>query len=55
MSRAALPVSATVLTKNAERHLARCLDALRGIDQVVVLDNGSHDATSPLPDNMPTS
>ena len=45
MDMTALPVSATVLTKNSERHLVRVLDALRGFDEVVVLDNGSKDET----------
>ncbi|RRD89987.1 glycosyltransferase family 2 protein [Conchiformibius steedae] len=45
MTSSVLPISATVLTKNSERHLVRVLDALRGFDEVVVLDNGSQDNT----------
>lgn len=38
-------ISVTVLTKNSERYLERCLDALTEFDEVVILDNGSEDKT----------
>ncbi len=38
-------ISVTILTKNSEKYLAHCLDALTGFDEVIVLDNGSTDST----------
>ena len=38
-------ISVTILTKNSEARLAQCLDALKGFDEVIVLDNGSTDQT----------
>jgi len=39
------PISAVLITLNAERHLAQVLTALAGCDELVVLDSGSMDAT----------
>ena len=39
------PISAVLITLNAERHLAPVLAALAGCDELVVLDSGSTDAT----------
>ena len=38
-------VTVTILTKNSEKYLAKCLDALQDFDEVIVLDNGSEDDT----------
>lgn len=38
-------ISVTILTKNSEKYLAECLNALRGFDEIIVLDNGSTDST----------
>lgn len=38
-------ISVLILTLNEERNLARCLDAVRWSDDVVVFDSGSTDAT----------
>src|SRR3982750_3721659 len=38
-------VTATVLTKNSEAKIAGCLEGLRDFSEVIVLDNGSTDAT----------
>lgn len=38
-------ISVTVLTKNSEELIRRCLEALKSFDEVVVLDNGSTDKT----------
>ncbi len=38
-------ISVTILTKNSERYLARCLEALTPFDEVLILDNGSTDKT----------
>ena len=39
------PLSAVLITKNAEEHLDRVLGALRCCDEIVVLDSGSTDRT----------
>lgn len=38
-------VSAVVITRNEERNLPGCLESLRWVQEVVVLDSGSTDAT----------
>jgi len=38
-------ISVTILTKNAQRLLAECLRVLAGFPEIIVLDNGSTDAT----------
>lgn len=38
-------ITAIVHTYNAERHLARVLEALKGFDELLVIDMGSSDAT----------
>lgn len=40
-----LPVTVVVPTRNEERNLARCLDALDGFAKIVVVDSGSTDGT----------
>lgn len=40
-----IPVSVIVATRNEEKTLARCLNALRGFDEVIVVDSNSNDAT----------
>jgi glycosyltransferase involved in cell wall biosynthesis len=40
-----LPVSVIVATRNEEKNLPRCLEALRDVGEVVVIDSGSTDAT----------
>jgi glycosyltransferase involved in cell wall biosynthesis len=41
----ALPISAVLITYEAERHLDRVLDGLEVCDEIVVLDSGSNDRT----------
>lgn len=42
-------LAAIVLTKDEEKHIARCLDSLKGIcDEVLVLDSGSSDYTADI-------
>ncbi|HVQ35526.1 MAG TPA: glycosyltransferase family 2 protein [Candidatus Bathyarchaeia archaeon] len=43
---AAVPVSVTIITKDEERNLGRCLASVRFADDVVVLDSGSTDRTA---------
>jgi len=38
-------ISVTILTKNSEKHIARCLMALSTFPEVILLDNGSTDNT----------
>ncbi|MHC2992495.1 hypothetical protein OB13_13210 [Pontibacter sp. HJ8] len=38
-------ISVTILTKNSQKHLAACLQALQRFPEVIVLDNGSTDET----------
>lgn len=38
-------ISAMVLTRNAEKELPTCLESLRWVDEIVVLDDGSTDRT----------
>ena len=38
-------VSAVIIVKNEEAHLAQCLSTLQWVDELVVLDSGSTDAT----------
>jgi glycosyltransferase involved in cell wall biosynthesis len=40
-----LPVSVIVATRNEEKNLSRCLEALRDVGEVYVIDSGSTDAT----------
>ncbi len=46
-------ISITVLAKNSEKYIERCLDALSPFDEVVVLDNGSTDETIPIVRRFP--
>ena len=41
-------VSAVIITLNEERHLGPCLDSLRWVDEIVVVDSGSTDRTRDL-------
>lgn len=43
-----IPVSVIVMTKDEEANIAKCLRALRGFDQVFVVDSGSRDRTCPI-------
>lgn len=43
-----LNVSVLILTYNEERNIASCIDSLKGIDDIVVIDSGSADRTCAL-------
>ncbi|WP_394960291.1 glycosyltransferase family 2 protein [uncultured Helicobacter sp.] len=45
MARSTLPISATILVKNAQDTIRECLDSLREFDEIILLDNGSSDDT----------
>jgi len=40
-----LPVTAIVATRNEEKNLSRCLEGLRNVAEIYVIDSGSTDAT----------
>lgn len=40
-----LPISATIITLNEERNIARAIESLTCVDEIVVLDSGSIDRT----------
>lgn len=42
------PISAVLITLNAELHLDKVLDALHGLDEIVILDSGSTDRTKEI-------
>ncbi|MCC9165840.1 glycosyltransferase family 2 protein [Pontibacter harenae] len=46
-------ISVTVLTKNSQKYLSRCLHALQPFPEVVVLDNGSTDDTLTIAVSFP--
>jgi glycosyltransferase involved in cell wall biosynthesis len=41
-----IPVTAIVVTKNEERRIEKCLQALKGFQDIVVVDSGSRDKTA---------
>lgn len=43
-----LAISGLVLTQNSENTIKRCLDSLKELDEVVVVDGGSHDKTEDI-------
>lgn len=47
-----IPVSAIVVTRDEECNLARCLAALKGFDEVVVVDSNSQDATKTIAESF---
>lgn len=46
-------ISATILTKNSERHLKELLEALKTFDEVLLYDNGSKDGTMEIAKEYP--
>jgi glycosyltransferase involved in cell wall biosynthesis len=38
-------ISVTILTKNSEKYISECLNALSKFDEIILLDNGSSDKT----------
>ncbi|NBI12426.1 glycosyltransferase [[Haemophilus] felis] len=48
-----LPISVTLLVKNAEKYLDACLSALQDFAEIIVLDNGSTDSTLDIATKFP--
>lgn len=47
-----MKITATIITLNEERNIARAIESLRCCDQIVVLDSGSVDRTVELASNL---
>ncbi len=46
-------ISVTILTKNSQKYLKRCLDALQEFNEIIILDNGSNDKTLEIARSYP--
>ena len=47
-----MKITATIITLNEERHIARAIESLRCCDEILVLDSGSSDRTVELAENL---
>jgi Glycosyltransferases involved in cell wall biogenesis len=47
-----MKISATIITYNEERNIARAMESLRCCDEIVVVDSGSSDRTSEIAANL---
>src|SRR5580698_6925271 len=47
-----MKITATIITLNEERNIARAIESLRCCDQILVLDSGSVDRTVELAENL---
>lgn len=47
-----MKISATIITFNEERNIARAIESLRCCDEIVVVDSGSNDRTLELASNL---
>ena len=45
-------ISAVILTKNEERNIKKCLESLRWVDEIVMVDGFSTDKTVEIAKNM---
>jgi len=43
-----MKITATIITLNEERHIARSIESLRCCDEILVVDSGSVDRTTEL-------
>lgn len=41
-------ISVTIITKNEEKNIRRCLESVRWADEIIVMDSGSDDATEAI-------
>ena len=51
-SPAPLPISATVICKNEEACIGKCLSSLKGLAEIVVVDSGSTDGTLAIVEDL---
>jgi hypothetical protein len=47
-----MKISATIITQNEERNIARAMESLRCCDEIVVIDSGSTDRTAEIAANL---
>jgi glycosyltransferase involved in cell wall biosynthesis len=47
-----MKITATIITLNEERHIARAIESLRCCDEILVLDSGSSDRTTELAEKL---
>ena len=47
-----MKISATIITFNEERNIARAMESLRCSDEIVVVDSGSHDRTVEIAEKL---
>ncbi len=47
-----LPISVTILVKNAQDTIKECLESLKNFDEIILLDNGSTDKTLEIARNF---
>jgi glycosyltransferase involved in cell wall biosynthesis len=47
-----MKITATIITLNEERHIARAIESLRCCDEILVLDSGSVDRTTELAEKL---
>ena len=47
-----MKISATIITYNEERNIARAIESLRCCDEIIVVDSGSTDRTAELAQNL---
>ncbi|HEX7017961.1 MAG TPA: glycosyltransferase family 2 protein [Patescibacteria group bacterium] len=45
-------ISAVIIAKNEDQMIANCIETLRWCDEIVVIDNGSEDATASLAESL---
>jgi glycosyltransferase involved in cell wall biosynthesis len=45
-------ISATIITLNEERNIARAMESLRCVDEIVVMDSGSNDRTAEIAEKL---
>src|SRR5512142_2888251 len=49
-----MKITATIITLNAERNIARAIESLRCTDEILIVDSGSVDRTVELAQNLGT-
>src|SRR5690242_4406131 len=47
-----MKITATIITLNKERNVARAIERLRGCDEILIVDSGSVDRTTELAENL---